>query len=90
MNNFFYWKREDLYAKVWEQPLTKVAEKYGVSDVAIGKLCRRLKMPLPGRGHWAKKDVGRILKKTPLPIFKSPPVITYRRRDPAPKPQFPR
>jgi hypothetical protein len=88
MNDFYYWKREYLYAEVWEQPLTKVAEKYSVSDVAIGKLCRRLKVPLPGRGYWAKKEAGQSLKRTPLPAFKDPPVICYRRHEPSIKPQL--
>src|SRR5208282_675477 len=88
MNDFYYWKRENLYAEVWEQPLTKVAEKYNVSDVAIGKLCRRLKVPLPGRGYWAKKEAGQSLKRTPLPAFKDPPVICYRRHEPSIKPQL--
>lgn len=45
------WNREELYADVWEHPLTKLQEKYGVSNVAIGKACRKLKVPLPGRGY---------------------------------------
>ena len=32
--------REELYRKVWEQPLSKVAEEYGVSAVALGKVAR--------------------------------------------------
>jgi hypothetical protein len=32
---------EELYLKVWEQPLVKVAEEYGVSAVALGKTCRK-------------------------------------------------
>jgi len=59
MNDFYYWKRELLYAEVWEGPATKVAEKYGVSDVAIGKLCRRLRIPMPGRGYRARNAAGR-------------------------------
>jgi hypothetical protein len=30
------WKREELYAEVWEQPLVNVAPKYGISAVALG------------------------------------------------------
>jgi hypothetical protein len=46
--------REELYQKVWERPMLKVAEEYGVSSVALGKVCRKLAVPVPGRGHWAK------------------------------------
>jgi hypothetical protein len=35
------WNREQLYAEIWEQPASKIAKKYGVSDVFIGKVCRK-------------------------------------------------
>lgn len=44
-----------------------VAERYGVSDVALAKTCRKLDVPLPGRGHWAKVAAGQKVKRTPLP-----------------------
>lgn len=52
------WNREELYEKVWSKPVVKVAEEYGVSDVAIAKVCRKLSVPVPGRGYWAKKEHG--------------------------------
>lgn len=51
--------REELYQKVWEQPMLKLAEQYGVSSVALGKVCRKLSVPVPGRGHWAKLAHGK-------------------------------
>jgi hypothetical protein len=70
--------REELYQKVWEQPLLKVAEQYGVSAVALGKTCRKLSVPVPGRGHWAKLAHGHAgAKKPPLPKVDKVPVI-YR------------
>jgi len=36
------WNREELYEKVWNNPVIKVAEESGVSDVAIAKVCRKL------------------------------------------------
>lgn len=44
------WNRKELYEKVWSKPVVKVAEEYGVSDVAIAKVCRKLSVPVPGRG----------------------------------------
>lgn len=68
--------REELYQKVWEQPLLKVAEEYGVSAVALGKTCRKLSVPVPGRGHWAKLAHGKVgTKKPPLPKLDKVPVI---------------
>jgi len=46
--------RSDLFAKVWSTPMLQLAKEIGVSDVAIGKACRRAGIPVPGRGYWAK------------------------------------
>jgi hypothetical protein len=70
--------REELYQKVWEQPLLKVAAEYGVSAVALGKTCRILSVPVPGRGHWAKLAHGHAgVERPPLPKLDKVPVI-YR------------
>jgi hypothetical protein len=75
---FEKYDREELYRKVWEQPMLKVAEEYGVSAVALGKTCRKLSVPVPGRGHWAKLAHGHAgSKKPPLPKLENVPVI-YR------------
>ena len=71
--------RETLYQEVWEQPVTKVAEKYGVSDVMIRKVCIALNVPLPPRGYWAKKQAGQKLEKTPLPVTADRTEIAGRR-----------
>ena len=51
--------REQLYEEVWSAPTQQVAKRYGISDAAIGKVCRCLKIPKPPRGYWAKKAAGR-------------------------------
>jgi hypothetical protein len=65
------WNREELYAEIWEQPLVKVAVKYGISAVMLGKVCRKLQIPLPGRGYWVKKDFGKPIQRVPLPEAKT-------------------
>src|SRR5581483_5451597 len=40
---------------------------------AIAKVCRKLQIPLPGRGYWAKKQHGHSVERTPLPELKDPP-----------------
>ncbi len=62
-----HYDRDTLYEEVWAEPLIDVAERYGVSDVALGKTCRKLAVPLPGRGYWAKVKAGQNPKKTKLP-----------------------
>lgn len=46
--------REELFERVWSTPLLALAKEVGVSDVALGKTCRRYDIPLPGRGYWAQ------------------------------------
>lgn len=48
--------RSDLYGLVWSTPLLTLAKDIGVSDVALAKACRKVGIPLPGRGHWAKSE----------------------------------
>jgi hypothetical protein len=69
------WDREKLYSEVWETPLIKLAVKYGISAVAIGKVCRKLQIPLPGRGFWARKEFGKPVERLPLPDAKNLPVV---------------
>lgn len=72
------YEREVLYKEVWEQPVTKVAEKYGVSDVMIHKVCKALNVPVPPRGYWAKKQAGQAVEITPLPESNGKSVILGR------------
>lgn len=59
------YKRERLYEEVWTEPTQKVAERYGVSDVAIAKACALLDIPKPPRGYWNKKAAGHKLPERP-------------------------
>jgi hypothetical protein len=57
--------REELYEKVWAQPIQKLAKEYGVSDVALARACKRRRVPVPGKGYWAKKAAGKSVPKRP-------------------------
>jgi len=46
--------RDGLYQRAWATPVQKLAQGYGISDVALAKVCRKLNVPVPGRGHWVK------------------------------------
>ncbi len=59
--------REELYEQVWTEPVSKVAPRYGISDVGLAKLCARANIPLPERGYWAKSRYGKTVKRSPLP-----------------------
>ena len=57
--------RNKLYEEAWAEPMHKLAKKYNLSDVGLAKICKKLKIPLPGRGYWAKKAAGKLVKKRP-------------------------
>src|SRR5690242_14086251 len=59
--------REELYEKVWSEALATLGPKLGLSDVGLAKMCRRMQVPVPWRGYWAKKEAGQAVAPTPLP-----------------------
>jgi hypothetical protein len=59
--------REDLYELAWSKPLCSLAQDFGISDVALAKRCRRLGIPIPGRGYWARVDAGQTPYRPKLP-----------------------
>jgi hypothetical protein len=59
--------REQLYERVWSTPVTQLAQEFGLSDVGVAKACRKMKIPVPSRGYWAKIQAGQHPPKTPLP-----------------------
>ncbi len=67
------YEREKLYEEVWKEPVLIVANRYGVSNVALAKACRKLAVPLPPRGYWARIRAGRNAHPRPsLPPYESP------------------
>lgn len=81
--------REPLYELIWSRPMSEAAKQYGLSDVGLAKICRRLNIPIPGRGYWAKKEAGHAPPRPPLPAIgkgeQSEAVIT-RQELPPPEP----
>jgi hypothetical protein len=68
------YNRDILYDEVWKQPMWTLAKKYGISDVGLAKACRKLGVPLPGLGYWAKKTAGKkVPKRPPLPALSTAP-----------------
>jgi len=69
---------ERLYEEVWSEPTQSVARRYGISDVALSKVCKQLQVPKPPRGYWAKKDAGHRVARPP----KLPPLAVRRDQSP--------
>lgn len=68
-------KRSELYTLVWQKPLRTLAPELGLSDVGLGKLCKRYDIPVPGLGHWARVAAGQKVPVTPLPDPTSDPAV---------------
>lgn len=64
--------RDELYKEVWSTPGLTLAKKYGISDVALAKACKRHDIPRPPRGHWAKLAHGKEPPQIPLPPLTDP------------------
>jgi AcrR family transcriptional regulator len=48
--------RAALYEQVWSQPLAAVAAELGLSRSGLAKICDRVLIPCPGRGHWKARN----------------------------------
>jgi hypothetical protein len=64
--------RQTLYEELWQIPGTQLARKYGISDVALGKACRRHDIPRPPSGYWTMRKHGYEAERTPLPPISDP------------------
>ena len=59
--------RNELYRQIWAEPMVTVAQRYGLSDRGLAKICQRHQIPRPPRGYWAKKAAGVKVRKARLP-----------------------
>ena len=71
--------REELHALIWSEPMRTVARAMDISDVALANRCRRINVPVPPRGWWARKAAGKPVRVAPLP----PPPFVFRNYFPA-------
>lgn len=69
--------RQELYNLVWAKPVVQIAKEFGISDVAIAKICKKMNIPKPGLGYWAKKEFGKKTKMIPLPERRVGDVESY-------------
>jgi hypothetical protein len=58
--------REELYALVWQAPMQRLADQYGITGRGLAKICERADVPYPPRGYWAKRVAGKRVHKIPL------------------------
>lgn len=60
--------RKELYDLVWENPMSKLAKKYSLSDNGLRKVCKKLDIPLPKNGYWQKIQYNKKVSKEKLPV----------------------
>lgn len=78
-------KREDLYEAVWKTPVLRLAPTYGISDVALKKICKQLNVPTPPPGYWTQIRAGWKIKRPPLPKLPYGAPATYTLHPEQPK-----
>tara|TARA_R100000306_G_scaffold57998_1_gene56334 strand:+ start:14398 stop:15684 length:1287 start_codon:yes stop_codon:yes gene_type:complete len=59
--------RETLYEQVWQEPMTSLGKRYGVSSSYLARICTNLNVPRPERGYWSKLAAGHKVPVPPLP-----------------------
>src|SRR5689334_459597 len=59
--------RDELYARVWQTSLTQLGTEFGISNSGLAQICRRMHVPYPPRGYWAKKAAGKAVTVESLP-----------------------
>jgi len=47
--------------------MTVLAKEYGLSDVGLKKICKKLMVPVPGVGYWQRIKSGQKIQRPPLP-----------------------
>lgn len=89
--------REEMYAEVWRRPMTKIADHHRVSSSFLARVCARMNVPRPPRGHWVKLENGIPSPQAPLPEAGPGDLQVWRGGDalgavsqPAPKAPVPR
>ena len=59
--------REEMYDLVWSVPMRLLAERFGISDVALRKRCLKAAVPTPPAGYWTRLRAGQGPARPPLP-----------------------
>jgi hypothetical protein len=59
--------REELYDRVWSEPMKTLAGRFQLSDVGLKKICTKHRIPVPPRGYWRRLETGQSPRRTALP-----------------------
>lgn len=75
--------RQKLFERVWTVPVETLATEWGLSGRGLAKACKRLRIPVPPRGYWARVAAGQRPSRPRLPVLpagQAEEVIVYAPR----------
>jgi len=52
--------RERLFDLLWRSPLRDVARQLHLAPASLRRVCRQLRVPVPGIAHWREKWQGQV------------------------------
>jgi hypothetical protein len=61
--------RQKLFERVWSVPVETLASEWGLSGRGLAKACKRLHIPVPPRGYWARVAAGQRPTRPRLPAL---------------------
>ena len=61
-------RRAELYRRVCEMPLSKLAPQLGISATALAAVCKAHQVPYPGSAYWTRRSLG---LEAELPRFRT-------------------
>lgn len=61
--------RQKLFGRVWTVPVETLATEWGLSGRGLAKACKRLRIPVPPRGYWARVAAGQRPSRPRLPAL---------------------
>lgn len=59
--------RNELYDLVWSESMLSLSKRFNISDVGLRKICKRMNIPTPPNGYWAKLQFGKRVDVQKLP-----------------------
>lgn len=60
------YRRAELFDLVWSEPMIHIAQRLGISDVGLRKICTKADIPLPPSGYWMKIKNGKKVPQRPM------------------------
>lgn len=57
--------RQELYEPAWSAPVERLGKDWGLSGRGLAKGCRRLQIPVPPLGYWARFSAGARTARPP-------------------------